>query len=330
LVTHRREEVPDGATHAVTVRDLRIQRSGPIREVLTNDHVEALYRPDGAVSPDDGIYREDVPPDGESSRCVASPATGAEVAPPTAGAEVAPTNPVGHERDTRVIEFRNVTIGDESAPLVRDFSWTVRAGEHWIITGPNGSGKTTLVNLISGEDQRGYAIDLSLFGSRRGVGESLWEIRERIGVVTPRLQLAYNGNASVLETVLSGFYGSVGLFRRPTEAQIAIARDALGIVGIALSEDRLISRVSYGQRRLVLVARALVSSPEVLLLDEPCQGLDPRNRSLIVDAVDRLCRESPSSVIYITHHDDEIPRSIEGRLELLGGGKYRIHSVPRG
>jgi len=308
LVTHRREEVPVGATHALTIRDLQVQRQGPIGEVLTEDHLERLYRRD------DGDPVSDAPSPGG----------------PPSPAGVSPVGAGFHDNETPVIAFRNVTIGDDTAPLVRDLSWTVRTGEHWIVTGPNGSGKTTLVNLISGEDQRGYALDLSLFGSRRGTGESLWEIRERIGVVTPRLQLAYAGTATVLETVISGFYGSVGLFRRPTAAQVSAAREALGMLGIALSEDRLNSRVSYGQRRLVLIARALVASPEVLLLDEPCQGLDPENRALIIEAVDRLCRDGRSTVIYITHHDDEIPRSIDHRLELSGTGEYRIRSTVTG
>jgi molybdate transport system ATP-binding protein len=330
LVTHRREEIPAGATHALTVSDLQVQRQGPIGEVLTEDHLEALYRWYRRTPPDDDPTPAGAAePEAASRREVRAGTTGTS----SPGARFrrsttrdATSSFIHPENEAPMIAFRNVTIGDDSAPLVRDLSWTVRTGEHWIVTGPNGSGKTTLVNLISGEDQRGYAVDLSLFGSRRGTGESLWEIRERIGVVTPRLQLAYAGTATVLETVISGFYGSVGLYRRPSTAQVTAARETLGMLGITLSEDRLISRVSYGQRRLVLIARALVSSPEVFLLDEPCQGLDPGNRALIIDAVDRLCREGRSTVIYITHHDDEIPRSIEQRLELLGNGEYRVRT----
>jgi molybdate transport system ATP-binding protein len=306
LVTHRREEIPDGATHAVTTQNLVVARRGTLREVLDDDHMQDLFGFDltGIFSPgrQAGGGRADTAPDTDTATVEREPAAGGPALVEFCGADI------GHGKDF---------------PLIRDFTWTVSPGEHWVVTGPNGSGKTTLINLISGTDQKAYAVDLCLFGRPRGSGESLWDLRERIGVVTPSLQLNYSPAASVLETVLSGYYGSVGLFRRPTEEQLKAARKILEEIGLEEAADLPISRLSYGQQRLVLIARALVRQPDLLLLDEPCQGLDPANRASIVDGVDRVCRSGRSTVIYITHHSDEIPRSIHRRLELSGNGGYR-------
>lgn len=298
LVTHRSEEVPAATTHALTVKDLAVVRQGAVSEVLTAGHVNELYgtgKPPGHAGPPGGV-----------------------------GSTVSSRIRITGKPGPPLVVFRDVTLssGGEDQ-LFRRFSWTVHAGEHWVVSGPNGSGKTTLVNLITGEDQRAYSINLHLFGRRRGSGESLWEIRRRLGVVTPRLQLTYSRDVSVLETVTSGFFDSVGLYQRPTRHQTTQSEDALDQMGIGHLRDRRINRISYGQRRLVLIARALVKGPELLLLDEPCQGLDPANRSMIVEAIDRVCRDGVSTVVYITHHEDEIPRSISRRLRL-----ERVNDLP--
>lgn len=316
LVTHRLEEIPAAATHALTIQDLVVQRIGPVAEVLTDDHVAALYRVNNRRANKNRTHERHV-----------------DIGPPaienrdnTTGTERSPRTP--RTPRTPIVAFRAVTLGGTATPggtetpLLKDFSWSIYGGEHWSVTGPNGSGKTTLINLISGEDLRAYAVDLTLFGRRRGTGESLWEIRNRIGLVTPKLQLTYSPSTTVLETVISGYFGSVGLYRRPTPEQITQSRYALELLGLSTLEDRLISRVSNGQRRLALIARALVREPELLLLDEPCQGLDPSNRSLIVESIDHICRRGKSTVVYITHHADEIPESITNRLHLPGDGRF--------
>jgi molybdate transport system ATP-binding protein len=286
LVTHRREEIPSATTHALTVGDLTVVRQGPVDSVLTDEHLEALYR-EGASR----RYRREL----HGSRELHGPRD---------------------RHGSPLVVFRDVALDSDHGPLLRNFNWTVRAGEHWVLAGPNGSGKTTIVNLITGEDQRAYAIDLTLFGRRRGTGESLWEIRQRLGVVTPKLQLTYTRNTSVIDVVTTGFFDSIGLYRRPSADQTRCAREALDRLGVANLADRNINRISYGQRRLVLIARALVKGPELLLLDEPCQGLDPSNRKLVIDAIEEICRGTVATVVYITHHEDEIPPSIRRRIRL--------------
>jgi molybdate transport system ATP-binding protein len=300
LVTHRQEEIPRFATHALMVRDLTVFRQGPVADVVTEGDLRALYRGGAA-----GLF--------------AAPTGAPHAAPlaaPTGRPEAGARKSLPEDEAPPLVEFRRVTIGDPAEPLLRDFSWTVAPGEHWALTGSNGSGKTTLVNLISGDDQQAYAIELYLFGRRRGSGESRNDIRMRLGVVTPMLQLTYSRDTTVLDAVISGFFDSLGLYQRPRPEHVRAATQILDLFGITALAERFISRVSYGQRRLVLIARALVKQPELLLLDEPCQGLDPTNRKVVIDAVDQICRSGSSTVVYITHHRDEIPPAITRRLVL--------------
>lgn len=315
LVTHRREEIPPAVTHALTVKNLSVLRQGPAGRVLTDKHLEELYQ-DGPARRHRSSLRDPLEPGepGEAGERRDPPGLEDGGAAESASQD-RPTAPSASEKP--LVEFRDVTLEGDQRPLLQNFNWTVLKGEHWVLSGPNGSGKTTIVNLITGEDQRAYAIDLTLFGRRRGTGESLWEIRHRLGVVTPRLQLTYTRATPVLEVVTSGFFDSIGLFRRPTANQTSRARAALALLGVTELADRYINRISYGQRRLVLIARALVKRPDLLLLDEPCQGLDPANRRLVIDAVEEICRDTSTTVVYITHHEDEIPPSIRQRIRLV-------------
>ncbi len=302
LATHRQEEIPSEITHAITVRDGQVMRQGSRARVLQQEHLTNLYFDAG-------------------SPVISAPPS--ITAPPEA--VLHQTNPA---TETPLVQFTHTTICEGERPLITDLSWSVYPGEHWVVQGPNGSGKTTLVNLIRGEDPRGYAAQLSLFGIPRGSGESIWELRQRIGTVTPYVQLTYTSDISVLEAVVSGFYGSVGLFQKPKEAEIHAAHRVLETLGISQLAEKTVLHTSYGQRRLVMIGRALVHQPQLLLLDEPCQGLDPRNRHVVITAIDRICREEGSTVIYITHHGDEIPPSIARVLSLPGDGSWLSGWIP--
>lgn len=307
LATHRYEEIPPEITHAITVQDGEILRQGTRHKVLQQDHLDHVYfthRNNGVVPTGTGLPLE-----------VSATAARAPVPPVSS-----PAPPL--------VQFTSTTIWEGSRDLIRDLTWRVHRGEHWVLQGPNGSGKTTLVNLIRGDDPRGYAVRLSLFGVPRGSGESIWELRTRIGTVTPHGQLTYTRNVTVLEAVVSGFYGSVGLFQPPQDTEIEAAHRVLDLLGITAIAEKPILQTSYGQRRLVMIGRAMVHQPELLLLDEPCQGLDPYNRRLVINAVDRICREARSTIIYITHHGDEIPPSISRVLSLTGDGSWLSGQLP--
>jgi len=205
-----------------------------------------------------------------------------------------------------LVEMKNIHVAYGDRVVLQDLNWTVQRGEHWAVVGPNGSGKTTLLGLITGENLQVYANEVSLFGKRRGEGESIWEIRRRIGVVSPELQLQYRRPVPVRDVVLSGFFDSIGLYRRPRPKQEAIADRWLEYLGMAEMAMRPFTRLSYGEKRLALIARAMVKSPELLILDEPCQGLDRSIREMVLALMESIGKRTSTGLIYITHHKEEM------------------------
>jgi molybdate transport system ATP-binding protein len=196
--------------------------------------------------------------------------------------------------------------------------------------GPNGSGKSTLLALITGDNLQVYANEVSLFGKRRGAGESIWDIRRQIGLVSPELQLQYRQPVTVREAVISGFFDSIGLYKRASDEQAALADAWLACIGMADKAERSFNRLSYGEKRLVLVARAMVKSPELLILDEPCQGLDRANREMVLALMEGIGRQTDAGIIYVTHHESEMIPCIQHVLKLWKDGRKSRHtSAPR-
>ena len=161
-----------------------------------------------------------------------------------------------------------------------------------LILGPNGSGKTTLLNLITADNPQAYANRIYLFGRRRGSGESIWDIKQRIGIVSSEFQIRYRKPITAFEVVLSGFFDSVGLYRHASAGQKQMAEQWMAVLGIAHKSDKIFNQLSYGEQRMVLLARAMVKMPLMLILDEPCQGLDRTNRHRILEAIDIIGRRS--------------------------------------
>jgi molybdate transport system ATP-binding protein len=220
-----------------------------------------------------------------------------------------------------IFQLRDVTVRYETRVILREFNWTVSEGESCALLGPNGSGKSTLLSLISGDNPQAYKNEVMVFGKRRGSGESIWELKRQIGVVSPELQLHFNDAITCFEAVASGFHDTVGLFAPPTPPQrVATARwlERFGLREFAHSPLFLLSA---GLQRMVLLARALVKRPRLLLLDEPCQGLDEAHRTLLISTVDRLIRTSRFTAIYVTHRPEEIPSSIKRVKRLSLGGR---------
>jgi len=209
-----------------------------------------------------------------------------------------------------------VTVSYGGKPVLKNLNWSMRAGEHWALCGPNGSGKTTVVNLIAGENPQVYASDIRLFGRRRGSGDSIHDIRRRLGFMSCEFHLRHTRRLTAFEVVLSGFFDSVGLYRTADARQAESARGLMETLGIGGLTGRAFPRLSFGEQRMVLLARAVVKLPELLVLDEPCQGLDRVNRRRVIEMVDRICRLSATHIIYVTHHPDEIPACITHRLAL--------------
>jgi len=205
-----------------------------------------------------------------------------------------------------LVEMKNVTIRYGKVRALQNLNWTMKHGENWAIVGPNGSGKTTLLRLIFADIPQAYANEIYLFGKRRGTGESIWEIRRQIGIVGSEFQIHYRKSITAFEVVLSGFFDSVGLYRYSSPYQDETARRWISILGITDLAERPFSRLSYGEQRMILIARAVVKSPVLLLLDEPCQGLDPDHRHMVLELIAFIGTHTATHIVYVTHHEDEI------------------------
>ncbi|WP_288477847.1 molybdate ABC transporter ATP-binding protein ModF [uncultured Pantoea sp.] len=230
----------------------------------------------------------------------------------------------------RVI-LRDGTVSYHDTPVISGLNWQVSAGEHWQIVGPNGAGKSTLLSLVTGDHPQGYSNDLTLFGRRRGSGETIWEIKQHIGYVSSSLHLDYRVSTNVRTVILSGFFDSIGLYQAASDRQKALAQQWLTLLGM---DDRLgdapFHSLSWGQQRLVLIARALVKHPTLLILDEPLQGLDPINRQLVRRFVDVLIGEGRTQLLFVSHHAEDAPGCITHRLSFVpheAGYHYRQETL---
>ncbi len=215
-----------------------------------------------------------------------------------------------------VIRLRNVTIRFGERVILNSLNWTVREGEHWALTGANGSGKSTLLSLINADNPQAYAHDIELFGRPRGTGETIWDIKSKIGFVSPELHRAFQQDATALNIVTSGHFDTEGLFRKPSEEQREIARRWMEEFGIGDLAERPFLRLSSGEQRLCLVARAFVKDPPLYILDEPLQGLDEPQRRRVKTLLDRYCGAPGKTLVMVTHYPEEYPGCIDHSLTL--------------
>lgn len=220
------------------------------------------------------------------------------------------------ETGTELISMNDVFVSYGSTPILRNIDWSVRAGTHWMVFGPNGSGKSTLLSLVSGENPKAYGQQIELFGRRRGSGESVAEIRRHIGFVSGDLQLRFPLRTGVLDTVVSGFFDTVGLFSEPAGLQVKLARQWLERLSLAWAEERRLRDLSFGQRRLLLIARAVVKGPQLLIADEPCQGLDEQYTHAVLDLLESIGSRRESTLLYVTHNVEEKVPCIDYILKL--------------
>ncbi len=215
-----------------------------------------------------------------------------------------------------VIDLNQVSIRYGTHTILNRLNWTVRKGERWALSGENGAGKSTLLSLVCADNPQSYACDIALFGRRRGSGESIWEIKKHIGYVSPEMHRAYLKNLPALSIVASGMHDSVGLYRRMRLEDEAQCLWWMNIFGIANLKDRSFLQLSSGEQRLVLLARAFVKDPELLILDEPLHGLDPTNRRMVKDIIEAFCRRPDKTLVMVTHYEEELPAVIDHRLFL--------------
>jgi molybdate transport system ATP-binding protein len=203
--------------------------------------------------------------------------------------------------------MRDVNVGWGDKQVLRHLNWTVRPGEHWLIRGPNGVGKTTLLELITGDNMQVFSNDVRLFGAKRGSGETLWDIRRKLGLVSHRLHLEYRrvGDTPVQAVVLSGFYDSIGLYDAAGDAEIERARTWLALAGMSGRAQEPFKALTYGEQREVLILLGAVKSPPLLILDEPCHGLDETGRALVLATMDTVAAAGASTILHVTHDPTE-------------------------
>ena len=223
------------------------------------------------------------------------------------------------EQASHIVTFRmeKVSIRYGNRVILKELDWEVKNGEKWALFGPNGSGKSTLLSLIYADNPQSYANTLYLFDRKRGSGESIWDIKKRIGYVSPEMHLYYMENVSTLRIVGSGFFDSIGLYQKCTEEQQEIALTWMRLLGIEALKDRSFLTLSSGEQRLALLARAFVKDPDLIILDEPLHGLDASNKRKAASIIEQYCARPGKTLIYVTHYPHELPSCVDKTFELI-------------
>jgi molybdate transport system ATP-binding protein len=217
------------------------------------------------------------------------------------------------------VKMNHVKVEYNNRMILDDINWEVRKGECWSLSGPNGSGKSTLLSLINADNPQAYANDIYLFDRKRGTGETIWEIKKKIGFVSPELHLYFDATINCFDVVASGLFDTIGLFRLLNEVQDDLVLKWMKLLHIEHTRGKLLSHLSNSEQRLVLLARALVKNPPMLILDEPCQGLDEDQVMLFRSMVDEICMLTGKTLIYVSHYPSEIPSCVKRFIRLMDG-----------
>jgi molybdate transport system ATP-binding protein len=226
-----------------------------------------------------------------------------------------PIQPIKFEGD-ELVSMKNVKVTYNEKVIFENLSWTIKKGEFWHLVGPNGSGKTTILSMITGDNPKGYGQDLMLFGRKKGSGESVWDIKEKIGYITPSMTDLFSSRHTLEQMIISGFHDSIGLYVHPSDLEIKTANLWLELVGMNKLSSKLFCLLSAGQQRMALIIRAMVKHPPLLILDEALAGLDENNTALSVALINKIASESDTTIIYVSHRKEEglNPRNV---FELL-------------
>ena len=218
---------------------------------------------------------------------------------------------------TVTLRMEKVKVHYGSRTILQDIDWEIKNGEKWALFGPNGSGKSTLLSLVYADNPQSYANTLYLFDKKRGSGESIWDIKKRIGYVSPEMHLYYRQNVSTLKIVGSGFFDSIGLYQQCSEEEETLALAWMRLFGIDHLRDRMFQTLSSGEQRLVLLARAFVKDPDLIILDEPLHGLDVSHKKQAAAIIEQFCERPGKTLIYVTHYPHELPACVDHHFELV-------------
>lgn len=219
----------------------------------------------------------------------------------------------------KAVELMDVSIQYNNVSILKKINWCVTKGEKWCVSGPNGSGKSTLLSLITADNPQAFANKIWLFDKRKGSGESIWDIKKKIGHISPELHLFFEKGIEVRDAVASGLFDTIGLFRKLSNDDVTNVDTWMSITGISEFKNKRLHQLSLGEQRLVMLTRALVKSPPLLILDEPCQGLDEIQTHRIKSIIEKISTLDKITLIYVSHYQDDIPASINKFLHLENG-----------
>jgi len=286
IITDRYEHVPRGTTHVLHIEDRKVAFAGPRTEFEAREVPRELR----------GLGSDEAESFERALAATLEQRAAARAADPT-------SNVPG----SLLVAMRNVTVSYAERRVLDRLNLEIARGEHTLVRGPNGCGKTTLLNLINGDNPQLYANDISICGMKRGSGESIWDVKKKLGQVSYALHVeyAYRCQANLIECVLSGFYDSIGLYQEPGFSEIHAAERWLKVVGLLAKRAEPFTQLSYGEQRVALILRAVIKQPPLLILDEPCHGLDPRHRSEVLAIADYIGNHSDSTLLYVTHDPQE-------------------------
>lgn len=215
------------------------------------------------------------------------------------------SNKVVSDQINPLVKFNNVTVAYGERTILKDISWKIKCGEFWELLGPNGSGKSTILSMIFGDNPKAYRQDITLFGIKKGSGESVWEIKEKIGYFSSDMLRGFKRSDSIGNMIVSGFFDSIGLYKTPTNAQIKVAHQWLHVLQMFDIRKQSFLSLSNGYQRLVLIARAMVKQPPLLILDEPTNGLDDFDAKLFVELINKIASETKTAILYVSHRKEE-------------------------
>lgn len=204
-----------------------------------------------------------------------------------------------------LVDLHSVSVSYDNKAILKDICWQINAGEFWQLMGPNGSGKTTLLSMITGDNPQGYGQELFLFGRKKGSGESVWEIKDKIGYFTSSMTDLFNKYYTLEHMIIGGFMDSIGLYIQPSDHQLKLAEEWLSLIGMSDLKHALFVNLSLGQQRMALIARAMVKHPPLLILDEPTSGLDDANTALVTALINKIAAESKTTILYVSHRKEE-------------------------
>lgn len=281
LIVNRPDEIPEDITALGLISHLAITKIGPRAEIEQDPEAQALLFCTA-------LPNVELPPTPQKFALLAL-------------------------RDDTIVDLKDINISYDR-PIFEHLNFKVTTGEHWQIVGPNGAGKSTLLSLITGDNPLVYANDVTVFGMKRGSGESIWDVKRYYGLVSGQLHLDYRVSAPVINVILSGLYDSIGLYQKPQGDELRIARQWLALIGLEHDENTSFKALSFGQQRLLLIARAMIKNPPLLILDEPLQGLDAKSRALVKAFLSYIMKNGHTSVLFVSHHEEDAPDGITNRL----------------